>query len=56
MSALTLLALGLALSAPEWEADVDVRLVSSEGQRSVTHGGLGTLRYDDSQSGLSWER
>jgi len=52
MSALALLALGLALSAPDWEADVDVRLVSSEGQRSVTDGGLGTLRYDDSQSGL----
>src|SRR6202012_5746962 len=35
-----------------WEADVDVRLVSSEGERSVTNGGLGTLRYDDTQSGL----
>jgi len=52
MSALALLGLALALSSPDWEADVDVRLVSSDGERSVTHGGLGTLRYDDSQSGL----
>jgi hypothetical protein len=52
MSAAALLALAVALSSPDWEADVDVRLVSSQGERSVTNGGLGTLRYDDTQSGL----
>ena len=52
MSTAALLALAVALSSPDWEADVDVRLVSSQGERSVTNGGLGTLRYDDTQSGL----
>jgi hypothetical protein len=52
MSAAGLLALAVALSSPDWEADVDVRLVSSDGERSVTNGGLGTLRYDDTQSSL----
>ena len=52
MGAAALLALAVALSSPDWEADVDVRLVSSQGERSVTNGGLGTLRYDDTQSGL----
>ena len=37
---------------PDWEVDLDVRLVSSDGERSVVNGGLGTLRYDDTQSGL----
>ena len=52
MGTLALFALAAALSAPDWEVDVDVRLVSSDGERSVTNGGLGTLRYDDTQSGL----
>jgi len=52
MSGAVLLALAVALSSPDWEADVDVRLVSSQGERSVTNGGLGTLRFDDTQSGL----
>jgi hypothetical protein len=40
------------IRAPEWEADLDARLVNSDGQKSFTNGGLGTLRYDDKQSGL----
>jgi hypothetical protein len=52
MGTLALLALAAALSAPDWEVDVDVRLVNSQAERSVTNGGLGTLRYDDTQSGL----
>jgi hypothetical protein len=39
-------------NVPQWEIDVDARLVSSDGQRSFVDGGLGTLRYDDTQSGL----
>ena len=52
MSTIAVLALAAVLSVPDWEMDVDVRLVSSQGERSVVNGGLGTLRYDDSQSGL----
>jgi hypothetical protein len=37
---------------PRWEIDLDARLVTSDGQRSFVNGGLGTLRYDDTQSGL----
>jgi len=40
------------LRAPEWEVDVDARLVNSDGQTSFVNGGLGTLRYDHTQSGL----
>jgi hypothetical protein len=40
------------IQAPDWEADLDVRLVASNGQKSFVNGGLGTLRYDDGQSGL----
>jgi hypothetical protein len=59
--ALTLAALALIAPAarsadwiqlPEWEVDVDGRLVSSDGQKSFVNGGLGTLRYDHTQSGL----
>lgn len=47
----------LALIAPaahatDWELDLDARLVSSDGRRSFTDGGLGTVRYDEDQSGL----
>ena len=52
MSTFPLLALAAVLSAPDWEIDVDARLVSSQGERSVINGGLGTVRYDDTQSGL----
>jgi hypothetical protein len=41
-----------AFGLPEWEFDLDARLVSSDGETSVTHGGLGTLRYDHTESGL----
>jgi opacity protein-like surface antigen len=40
------------MQPPDWEVDVDARLVSSDGQRSFVNGGLGTLRFDDTQSGL----
>jgi hypothetical protein len=38
--------------SPDWQIDLDARLVSSDGERSFVNGGLGTLRYDDTQSGL----
>jgi hypothetical protein len=40
------------IQLPEWEVDLDGRLVSSDGQKSYLNGGLGTLRYDHTQSGL----
>jgi hypothetical protein len=40
------------IQLPQWEVDVDARLVSSDGQRSFVNGGLGTLRFDHTQSGL----
>ena len=40
------------LPPPDWELDVDARLVSSDGQKSFANGGLGTLRYDHTESGL----
>jgi hypothetical protein len=52
VSAFALLALTNFLGAPDWEVDVDVRLVGSRGERSVMNGGLGTVRYDDSESRL----
>ncbi len=40
------------IQPPDWEIDLDARLVSSDAERSFTRGGLGTLRFDSSQSGL----
>jgi hypothetical protein len=40
------------IQLPEWEVDLDGRLVSSDGQKTFVNGGLGTLRYDHTQSGL----
>jgi hypothetical protein len=40
------------IQLPDWEVDLDTRLVSSDGQRSFVNGGLGTLRFDATQSGL----
>jgi hypothetical protein len=40
------------IQPPDWELELDARLVSSNGERTFTKGGLGTLRYDDTQSGL----
>jgi hypothetical protein len=40
------------IQPPDWELDLDARLVSSNGERTFINGGLGTLRYDDTQSGL----
>jgi hypothetical protein len=66
MSASVLLALAAAFATPQWanlqwanfqwEIDLDVRLVDSNAERSVTNGGLGTLRFDDTQSGLKLGR
>lgn len=55
--ALLLLSAAAAQSAdwiqpPDWELDLDVRLVNSDGERTFVNGGLGTLRFDDTQSGL----
>ncbi|HET9391644.1 MAG TPA: hypothetical protein VFO44_18500 [Steroidobacteraceae bacterium] len=41
-----------AAQAADWELDLDARLVSSDGRQSFIDGGLGTLRYDQSQSGV----
>src|SRR5579872_5762459 len=41
-----------SVEAADWELDLDARLVSSDGQRSFVHDGLGTLRYDSGDSGL----
>jgi len=40
------------IQTPDWEVDLDARLVSSDGERSFVNGGLGTLRYDHTESGL----
>jgi hypothetical protein len=40
------------IQPPDWEIDLDARLVSSDGRRSFVNGGLGTLRYDHTESGL----
>ncbi len=40
------------LGPTDWELDLDVRLVDSDGRRSVMNGGLGTVRFDQSDSGL----
>ena len=40
------------IQLPLWEVDVDARLVSSDGRKSFVNGGLGTLRFDHTQSGL----
>ena len=44
------------IQPPDWEIDLDVRLVSSDGERTFVNGGLGTLRYDSTQSGLKLGR
>jgi hypothetical protein len=41
-----------AASALDWELSADMRLVDSDGQRSIFDGGLGTLRYDSDHEGL----
>lgn len=50
---LALVGLGASVAqGADWELDLDARLVRSDGRRSFTDGGLGTLRYDQDQSGL----
>ena len=51
------LALGCdAVSAADWELDLDARLVSSDAQRSLRDGGSGELRFGEGQSGLQLGR
>jgi hypothetical protein len=40
------------IQLPDWEADLDVRLVDSNGRETFFNGGLGTLRFDEGQSGI----
>jgi opacity protein-like surface antigen len=40
------------IQPPDWEIALDARLVSSDGRSSFVNGGLGTLRYDHTESGL----
>ena len=39
-------------SALDWDLSADMRLVDSDGQRSLFDGGFGTLRYDSDHEGL----
>src|SRR5579863_9432099 len=45
-----------AAHATDWEIDLDMRLLSSDGQRSYLDGGTGALRFGDNQSGLQLGR
>ncbi|HEY6482964.1 MAG TPA: hypothetical protein VIY54_05500 [Steroidobacteraceae bacterium] len=61
VAALRLAIIAFALStapavAADWEADLDMRLVSSDGMRTFMEGGLGTLRYSSDDSGLALGR
>jgi hypothetical protein len=51
-----LAALAMAHAAPaaatDWEVDLDVRLLNSDGERSFLNGGLGALRFGEDDSGL----
>jgi len=51
LSPLTAVLPGVA-AALDWELSADMRLVDSDGQRSLFDGGLGTLRYDNEHDGL----
>jgi hypothetical protein len=42
--------------AADWEIDLDLRLLSSDGQRSYFDGGPGSLRFGENQSGLQLGR
>lgn len=42
--------------ATDWEIDLDMRLLSSDGQRSYLDGGTGALRFGENQSGLQLGR
>jgi hypothetical protein len=39
-------------AATDWEVDLDVRLLNSDGERSFLNGGLGALRFGEDDSGL----
>jgi len=54
--ALVLFALATTAYAADWELDLDARLVSSDGRKSVAEGGLGTLRYGEDKTGLQLGR
>ncbi len=42
--------------AADWELELDARLVSSDGEKSVLDGGFGALRFGDDKSGLQLGR
>ena len=46
----------LAGAGPDWELDLDARLVTSNAEPSVFDGGPGTLRFEEHQSGLQLGR
>src|SRR6185437_4429619 len=58
LAALIAVGMGLTCSAhaTDWEVDLDMRLLSSDGQRSYLDGGTGALRYGENQSGLQLGR
>lgn len=58
LAALIAVGMGLTSSAhaTDWEVDLDMRLLSSDGQRSYLDGGTGALRYGENQSGLQLGR
>jgi hypothetical protein len=41
-----------AASALDWQLSADMRVLDSDGQRSMFDGGFGTLRYDSAHEGL----
>jgi hypothetical protein len=47
---------GSTLAHAEFEFDLDLRLVESDGRRSFMEGGLGTLRFDAGDDGLQLGR
>jgi hypothetical protein len=51
MAALCTAAPGIAWSV-DWELSADMRVIDSDGQRSLFDGGLGALRYDSDHDGV----
>jgi hypothetical protein len=56
LSSIALCACFSVAHAADWEMDLDVRLVDSDGLRSFLDGGSGALRYGENQSGLQLGR
>ncbi len=56
VATLALACVATAARAADWEMDLDVRLLTSDGQKSFLDGGSGALRFGQAQSGLQWGR